>query len=483
MRLAGRSMRCIALATCLCLHGAALAQAPSAPRREEFVETKQGVEIHDPYRWMEAGGAEFDALARAEDAYARRTLREIPGYAEWHRRVLALGSNAPWFGAPQTAGARTLLIEYRAESPAPKLVLGDGARRQTLPDLARLHDSSGRHAVLPHSLVLSPDGRWLTVGLARDGEADPVLRVYDLTQRKFQPESVKWPLYADSRGFRPRWLANSSGYYYARNPTRTARTPEVEREWRGQVFLHRLGRPHAEDVAVFGYGLDPAIAEDDTPYVDGPAERDWLVVYNRRAKGRELWAAPIAADGTPTAPFRKLHTMSVSPSGWGVVGGELHVASANAAGDVEIVAVPLRGDGPSRVLIPSGAQVWNALAAAADGTYLVRREGGVMSLHRLGADGTLVQIALPTAGSIALLQPMAGGGVEFRLDDWLASSRWLRVAPRAASAVDTGLLPRVGPDASRRTSRSACSRTPATACRCPSRCCADATSHATAARP
>lgn len=425
----------------------AVAQAP-APRREDFVETKQGVAIRDPYRWMEAGGAEFDALLRAEDTYARTTLTGIPDRDAWHRRVLDFGGDAPWFGAPQTGGGHTLLTEYRIDSPTPAFSLLSGTKRTALGDLARLHDSSGRHTIVPHSLVLSPDGRWLTVGLTRDGEADPLLRVYDVARRRLLPEFVKWPLYADARGFRPRWLADSSGYYYIRNPARTADTPAVEREWRGRVYLHRLGRPHVEDVALFGHGISDGIAPDDTLYVEGDADPGWLVVYNRRANGRELWAAPIATDGRPTAAFRRLHSARIAPAGWGVSGAELHVASANDAGDVEVLAIALRGDVPPRTLLAAGEQVWSALATTADGTYLVRRDGGAMSLHRLSRDGSLAQIALPSAGSIAMLQPATTGGVEFRLDGWLSSARWMEVRPHSVTAIDTGLMPRVGPDAS-----------------------------------
>jgi prolyl oligopeptidase len=442
--------RRLALAAIALASWPAVAEVAPAPvaRREEFVETKQGVEIRDPYRWMEAGGAEFDALLRAEDAYARGILAGIPGRDAWHRRVLDFGGDAPWFGAPQAGGGRTLLTEFRIDSPTPTFSLLSGSTRAALGDLARLHDPSGRHTIVPHSLVLSPDGRWLTVGLSRDGEADPVLRVYDVARRRLLPERLTWPLYADARGFRPRWLADSSGYYYVRNPARTADTPAVEREWRGRVYLHRLGRPHTDDVALFGHGSSDGIAPDDTLYVEGAPDPGWLVVYNRRANGRELWAAPIAADGRPAGAFRRLHTARIAPAGWGVSGDELHVASANDAGDVEVLAIALRGDVPPRTLLAAGERVWSALAATEDGTYLVRRDGGEMSLHRLGRDGSLVQIALPAAGSIAMLQPAAGGGVEFRLDGWLSSARWLRVAPRAATAIDTGLMPRVGPDAS-----------------------------------
>jgi prolyl oligopeptidase len=434
------------------LHGAASIaadDAPSPPRTEPFVETRQGVEIHDPYRWMEAGGPEFDALARAEDAYARRTLAALPDHAAWQRRVQELGADAPWFGDPQHGGNRTLLTTIRVDRPVPEFTVMTGNSRRPLPDLARIHDRSGRHVVVPHSLVLSPDGRWLTVGMTRDGESDPLLRVYDLDQGRYTPETVKLPLFADARGFRPRWVADSSGFYYVRNPQRSASTPEVEREWRGHVYLHRLGQPVAKDTLVFGHDLEPSIAPDDTLYVEGPPTADWLVLYNRRPQDRELWAAPIARDGRPTGPFQRLLRVPTAPGGWGVTGDHLRALRPSAAGAVDVVEVSLRDPAAEpRVILPAGDMPWSQMAVAADATYLVRRDGAAMSLHRLDRADKLAPIELPLVGAMDSLQPLPNGGVELRLDTWLEPSQWVRVAADATRGVDTGLMPAVGPDAS-----------------------------------
>lgn len=443
----------MSLGTAMLVHAIAgwseAAITPPRPRIESFVETRNGVEIHDPYRWMESGGPEFDALARAEDQYARAVLARIPGRAEWQERVQALGADTPWFGDPQHGGKRTLLATYRVDSPVPDFTLLEGRRQRALPDLARRHDAQGRHVVVPHSVVLSPDGRWITVGMTRDGEADPLLRVFDLQHDRFLPETINLPLFADSRGFRPRWLADSSGFYYVRNPHRTAATAPVEREWLGHVFLHRLGAAVVDDEMLFGHDVDAEIAPDDTLYVEGDPAADWLVLYNRRPRDRELWAAPIARDGRPTGPFRRLLRTPSAPGGWGVRSGELLALRPSIDGAVDLVAVPLQGSAPApRVLAPAGERPWARMAVAGDATYLVRRDGGAMSLHRLDRSGGLHQIGLPLEGAVDALQSRPDGALEFRLDAWLAPTQWVSVAPGALQAVDTGLIPSVGPDAS-----------------------------------
>jgi len=427
----------------------ALAGEPPVARREPFAETMAGVEIQDPYRWMEAGGAEFDAYARAEAEHARSTLDGLPERAALLARIRALLTAAPYAGRVQRAGKRLLVPIHLVGDSAPRLELREeGRRTRVLPDLARLHDPTGHHALVAHALELSPDGRHLTVGLVRDGEADPVLRVFDVERGRYLPDTVRWPLFADARGFRPRWLADGSGFFHVRNPGRTANTPEVEREWRGLVYLHRLGTPVDRDPAIFGHGLEPAIAADDTLYVEGPADPDWLVVYNRKANGRELWAAPLGRDGRPASPLRRVLVAALPFGGWGRHGSELFVLTPGDTPELRLVTVPLDTPGaPPREALPAGDRPWSALAVADDGVYLTRREGGSMGLVRL-AGTELREVALPAAGELSDLAALPGGGIELRLDTWLSPSIGLRVAPGADRATDTGALPRSTVDAS-----------------------------------
>ena len=74
----------------LLLTTTAFAGEPTPPRAALVVETINGVEWRDPYRWMEKGGAEFDAWAKAESAHARESLNAIPGRNALYQRIAAL---------------------------------------------------------------------------------------------------------------------------------------------------------------------------------------------------------------------------------------------------------------------------------------------------------------------------------------------------------------------------------------------------------
>ena len=49
-------------------------------RTENVTETIQGVEVADPYRWLENGGSEeVRAWTEAQNAYTRSVLDRVPG--------------------------------------------------------------------------------------------------------------------------------------------------------------------------------------------------------------------------------------------------------------------------------------------------------------------------------------------------------------------------------------------------------------------
>src|SRR5262245_51512818 len=63
---------------------------PSTPRRE-VRERIHGVEVVDPYRWLEdAGSDEVKAWMKAQDAYARARLQELPGREPFAARLREL---------------------------------------------------------------------------------------------------------------------------------------------------------------------------------------------------------------------------------------------------------------------------------------------------------------------------------------------------------------------------------------------------------
>lgn len=436
----------------------ALASPPPAPRAVAHADTVHGVVIiPDEYRWMEKAGAELDPWIDAEDAYARATLAALPGRAALRERIAELwrtGVGDVDETVIDERSARTLVLDYSLDRARLGVYDGNGPLRIVY-DPAAEGPERGR-AIRNTATLLSPDGRYATVGLVERGEANPRLRILDLTTGTWLPEVLAPPLWADARGFHVAWHPDSRHLFWVRNPGRTDATPDGEREFHGHVYLHRLGTSQEEDVALFGTSLQAEVHAHDTPYPLVSADGRWAGVYllhPARPGARSLWFAPL--DGARVAgPFREVLRGGMW-GGYGVRGDTLWAIVPAGNTGRRLVRVPLRAAGAEpETVIEDGDGVLSSLAVASDAVYVGRREGAIMSLSRLRGDGTLEPIRLPRVGSWdvttwGLIPGADGRGVRVRLHSPLHPDEWLAVAPDAGEALPirpepTGLPPELG---------------------------------------
>lgn len=437
----------IGIAAVLCAHTGQAAE-PTLPNPIPVTETVNGVEIHDPYRWMEQGGAGFDRWAKAEASHARATLDGIPGRDALQRRIAALDQPGPGVRALQVRNNRWL---YRRSPDGSSQLglytrLGPTGTETPIDLLARLPQKDGPWSEVDAARVLSPDGRYLTFGTTQKGEANPTLRVFDLVAMQLLPDTITWPLWADSNGFRPRWLADSSGFLYVRRPDANARMDNTARARRGQVFLHTLGQPTSNDRALFGHGLTEGITEADTLYVQGEPDPRWLAILRRMPEGRELWVLDLSQLGTRgLPPARRIYASDVLVPGYGIHREHLYTLDP-ASPRFQLVRFDLTQAAPAPVVaLPQQEGVLGQMVAAQDGVYVAESLLSSARLHVVGASGTRT-IPLPEGALVSLDAGIEGRGAWLNLVDWLTPRRgWLlepgdntlHELPIAAAAVAT----------------------------------------------
>lgn len=405
---------------------------PQPPRVEKLEETLNGVTVPDPYRWMERGGAEFDAWAKAESDHARTTLDAIPGLDALKTRITALDQPSRAISGLQVRGNRWLYRRADEKGTTRTYVREgrDGAERE-VDLLGTLPAADGPWSEVIAARVLSPDGRYLTFGTTQKGEDNPTLRVFDLLENKLLPDSVVFPLWADSNGFRPRWLADSSGFLYVRRPGASAAMDNTERARRGQIFIHRLGTPIASDRAIFGYGLTPEITETDTLYVQGEPHARWLGIWRRKPSGLEVWTIDLAKlDGRRLPPSRRIWTSDVRVPGFGIRGNWLYTADAAGAPRFRIVRFDLRQREPKpEVVLAEQKGALTHVVAAADAVYAVESLLSRSRLHVLDDRGARVIELEP--GAVDVLD----AGVDGR-GAWVTQVDWM--TPKRGRMLDAG---------------------------------------------
>lgn len=217
-------------------------QVPPTTRVAEVRERLHGVEVVDPYRWLEdRSSPETAAWIEQQNRYARSILDRLAGRAEIERRLIEL-LRVDAVQTPVERAGRYFFLRKRAGQEQYVLVMRRGPRgREEL--LIDPHPWSPDRTTSIRLMDVAPDGAWLAYGVRRGGEDEVEVRFFDVEARRDLPFRLPRARYHSVT-----LLAGREGFYYSRytpnGPRVYARTPAGadEREIFGQ-----------------GYGTDTAI--------------------------------------------------------------------------------------------------------------------------------------------------------------------------------------------------------------------------------
>jgi prolyl oligopeptidase len=219
--------------------------APGAPvaRQDNVKEMIHGVEIVDPYRWLEdQDSAETKNWVAAENAYTHSLLDGLPMHERAHRRLMEMynhdSSDAPYyengyyFFAKRGAG-QDLWSIYRRK--------GIAGQDELLLDPLPL---SVDHTTSLGSYYSTQDASLMLYSIRRGGEDESELHVLDMNAHRDLPDVMPRAFYLAYS-----WKRDKSGFFYSRS----------NREQGKRIYYHALGTNPANDPEIFGKGYGPDI--------------------------------------------------------------------------------------------------------------------------------------------------------------------------------------------------------------------------------
>jgi prolyl oligopeptidase len=248
------------------------APRPAYPptRVGDVVEHLHGVDVHDPYRWLEDGGSpEVQAWAKDQNDYARRQLDRLPG-RDWLAKRLHDVSYVDSVGVPRREGNRLFFLHRKADQEKAVLYWRSGTDGV---DHVLVDPNALSTPATPVSLgdwIPSHDGRKLLYTLHQNNADEATLLVKDVASgRDSAPDRIP-----GLRSASPVWDAAGHGLYYTWMPNDPNVTP-AERAARAEVRFHALGADPAHDTVV-----RPAVG-DPNQYVGASTSRDghWLFAF------------------------------------------------------------------------------------------------------------------------------------------------------------------------------------------------------------
>jgi prolyl oligopeptidase len=356
----------------------------SPPKTEvkEVRENLHGVEVVDPYRWLEdQNSPETRRWIDAENAYTDSVLNKIPGTAELSRKVAAL-LKTEVMTSPIVRHGWYFFTSRSADQDQASLYVrhGMGGKQELLVDPEKL---SAEHTITVVLSSVSRDGSMIVYGLRHGGEDELELHLYDVTKRHELADKLPRARYNGIA-----LLPDKTGMYYTRH------TKEGPR-----VYFHKLGRPVEEDTEVFGKGFGQEKLINSAVSLDG----HYLVMtvsYGSAAAKTEVYFQDLKSKG-PITPIVNDIPAAFFPS---VAGDEMYMVTNWNAPRSRLVAVDLKNPARDRwhEVVPEGDAVLESISLVGNKVVARYEKNVVTTLKVLNRDGKLVrEISPPTLGSLS----------------------------------------------------------------------------------
>ncbi len=358
------------------------AAGPPETKKDGTRETVQGVEIADPYRWLEdQNSPETRAWIDAENAYTKKALSRAPGREALEARIAEL-LKVDVFTTPSEKGGRYFFSRRAANQDLPVLYVRKGLQGsdEVLVDPDTL---SADHSLSASFLDVSDDGSVVVYGVRHGGEDEVIVRLLAVDGRKALPDELPHARYSGVA-----LTPDKKAIYYSKQ---TAEGP--------RVYRHDMGTDPAADTKLFGdgYGPEKIIGAG----LSGDGRYLTLVVSHGSAAAKtEVYFQEIAAGG-PIRPVVNDVDARFSPS----VGGDTMFLLTNwEAGNGRILAVDLKS--PAREnwkeVVPQGKSAIQDTALAGGRLFVRYSENVVPKVRIFEPNGKSAgEISDPAIGTVS----------------------------------------------------------------------------------
>jgi len=387
-----------AFAALLALPSAALCAVatvrPPVTRTDNVKEVLHGVEIVDPYRWLEdKNSPETRAWIDAQNQLTDSQLEAQPGRDATRKRLEQL-LKVDQVTVPFERGGRTFYTKRRADQDLPVIVMRRGTEgaEEVLVDP---HPLSPDHTVSVSLLDVSDDGTLLAYGTRKGGEDEVTVTLLDLETRKELADRLP-----RARYFGVSLESGRKGFYYSRFGAEGSR-----------VFHHAMGADPAADPLLFGEGYGPGKIIASTLSEDG--RRLLIAVYYGSATDRsEVYVKDVAAGG-PVVPIVNDVEAYFEPD---IAGDHVYLQTNWKASNNRILDVDLAHPSRDRwrEVVPEGDAAIESFSLAGGKIFVNTLRNVASSVRVYSTAGKLERtIEFPAPGSVSGLRGRWGGGDAF----------------------------------------------------------------------
>lgn len=228
----------------------------------EQSDTYHGVEVNDPYRWLENPDSEATkAWVTAQNQVTTGYLETISAKEQIQQRLTQLWDYEK-YSSPFKRGERYFYFK------------NDGLQNQSVLYTLESLDDEGKVLLDPNTLSadgtvalsglsISDDGKWMAYGLSSAGSDWVEYRVRDIDSREDCPDHLQWIKFSGAS-----WTKDNQGFFYSRYDEPNEQTKLEDVNYYQKLYYHRLGTKQAEDTLIYHrpdqkeWGFSGGVTED-----------------------------------------------------------------------------------------------------------------------------------------------------------------------------------------------------------------------------
>jgi prolyl oligopeptidase len=319
----------------------------------QHVDTYHGVDVADPYRWLEDDVRESDAVQEWVEAQNEVTFAHLASIPE--RDVIEERLKELWdyerYGMPVKEGGR-YYYSYN-NGLQNQNVIYTQADLDVEPELLIDPNSwSDDGTVALATYFPSPDGRHVAY-LVQDGGSDwRTARITEVDSRRVLDDNLEWLKFTGLS-----WAKDGSGFYYSRYPAVESEAKFQSLNMNQAVYFHRLGTPMSDDALIYAQPDNPEWGYTATVTDDGLhlVITVWKGTDDRYQIVHQVLTDPDAEPEILIEGFDNDYTLV------GNVGNELYFRTNKEAPRNRLIAIDVDNPDPEswREVIPQAADVLN----------------------------------------------------------------------------------------------------------------------------
>lgn len=232
-------------------------------KRVDHVDIYHGVEVPDPYRWLEDDARTSQDVAdwiAAQNEVTFAYLRDIPEREHIKDRLRELW-NYEKFSAPFKVGGR-YFYSYNSGLQNQNIIYTMTSLDDEPQILFDPNTWSEDGTVALGGMSVSDDGRYVAYAIAEAGSDWRKYRIRDIETGEDLPETLEWVKFTS-----PAWTKDNKGFFYGRYDAPSEAAFHSVNKFQ-KLYYHRINTPQSEDVLVYhrpdepDWGFSPSVTED-----------------------------------------------------------------------------------------------------------------------------------------------------------------------------------------------------------------------------